>query len=140
MDEDASFRTTVVPELQKADAQLHNGDPAARIAMWSRRDPVTLFGAYYSGTGWDEILPVFEQLGREFSDCTRCEHEIVAAGQSGDLGYAVALEHTTAAIRDGGPRSYTLRVTTIFRREDGQWRVVHRHADNVVPPRAGHPA
>ena len=91
-DEDANFRTTVVPELQKADTQLHNGDPAARIAMWSRRDPVTLFGAFHSGTGWDEI------------------------------------------------RSYTLRVTTISRREGGQWRVVHRHADNVVPPRAGHPA
>jgi ketosteroid isomerase-like protein len=140
MDEDASFRTAAVPELQKADTQLHDGDATARIAMWSRNDPVTLFGAYYSATGWAAIHPVFQQLGREFSDCTRCEHEIVATGQSGDLGYVVALEHTTAAVGDGGPRSYSLRVTTIFRREDGQWRVVHRHADNLVPPRAGQPA
>ena len=34
---------------------------------------------------------------------------------------------------DGEPRTYTLRATHVYRREDGgQWRIVHRHAD--VPP------
>jgi hypothetical protein len=27
------------------------------------------------------------------------------------------------------PETFTLRVTTIFRREQGEWRVVHRHGD-----------
>jgi ketosteroid isomerase-like protein len=27
---------------------------------------------------------------------------------------------------------FELRVTTIFRLEDGQWRVVHRHADPIT--------
>jgi hypothetical protein len=26
-------------------------------------------------------------------------------------------------------------VTTIFRREDGAWRIVHRHADPITSPR-----
>jgi ketosteroid isomerase-like protein len=29
------------------------------------------------------------------------------------------------------PESYTLRVTTVFRREDGEWRVAHRHGDSL---------
>jgi ketosteroid isomerase-like protein len=30
---------------------------------------------------------------------------------------------------DGTPKKYALRVTTIFRREQGEWRIVHRHGD-----------
>ena len=33
----------------------------------------------------------------------------------------------------GGERAtYTLRATHVFRREDGEWRIVHRHGDH--PP------
>jgi ketosteroid isomerase-like protein len=32
---------------------------------------------------------------------------------------------------NGLPRSYTLRVTQVYRREDGDWKVAHRHADTV---------
>jgi ketosteroid isomerase-like protein len=34
-------------------------------------------------------------------------------------------------VGDAAPQAYELRVTTVFRREDGEWRVVHRHADPV---------
>ena len=30
----------------------------------------------------------------------------------------------------------SLRVTTVFRREDGEWRIVHRHADPITSPRS----
>jgi hypothetical protein len=29
----------------------------------------------------------------------------------------------------------SLRVTTIFRREDGEWRIVQGHADPITSPR-----
>jgi hypothetical protein len=32
-------------------------------------------------------------------------------------------------VGDGAPEPYALRVTTVFRWEDGEWKVVHRHAD-----------
>jgi ketosteroid isomerase-like protein len=123
------FLASTMPKLNEAEIALHNGDAAPRIRMWSHKDPVTLFGAARSGNGWREILPLFERLGATFSDCSSFENEVVATGASGDLAYLVAFEHTTASVAGEPPQPYVLRVTTVFRREDGEWKVVHRHAD-----------
>ena len=49
---------------------------------------------------------------------------------SGSAAAAIVAGATPAAhlpVTAGG--AYALRVTTVFRREDGRWRVVHRHGD-----------
>ena len=51
------------------------------------------------------------------------------AGVSGNLGYVVAIERSVAGTHGSPPQTFTLRVTTIFRREQGDWKVVHRHGD-----------
>ncbi|HEU5432734.1 MAG TPA: nuclear transport factor 2 family protein [Thermomicrobiales bacterium] len=129
MSETEEFLTSMLPRLTAADTALHNGDAAPRKAMWSTMDPVTLFGAALMAGGWPAIAATFDQLGARFSDCTSFDIEAVAAGASGDLAYLVAFEHTTASIGGDPPTPYTLRVTTVFRREAGAWKIVHRHAD-----------
>src|SRR3954462_8742261 len=124
-----AFLTTTMDRLTTAEIALHSGDPSPRMAMWSRRAPVTLLGAAISGRGWTEIEPIFEALGSSFTDCRSFDMEIIAAEASDDLAYLVALEHTTASINGAPAEPYTLRVTTVFRREDGGWKVVHRHGD-----------
>src|SRR5262245_56445688 len=131
MSETEEFLAATMPRLTEAEIAIHNGDAEPRIAMWSRDEPVTLFGAAVTKTGWAEARSTFEKLGSLFSGCTGYEIEVVAAGASGDLAYLVALEHTTASVNGAPPESYTLRVTTVFRREDGEWRVAHRHGDSL---------
>jgi ketosteroid isomerase-like protein len=126
-----AFLADVLPTVHEMDRALHNGDIGPRMRVWSHNDPVTVFGAVLSASGWDEIGPMFERLAERFSNCSSFEYEVVAAGVSGDLGYIAGFEHTTAAIGSGPPERYDLRVTTIFRREDGDWKIVHRHADPV---------
>jgi len=127
------FRTlrTLVQKWGKTEIALHNGDAGLRIAMWSHNDPMTVFGAALNVYGWTEIAPIFERLGSSLSNCTSYENEVVAAGASGDLAYIVAFEHTTASLNGEPPQPYVLRLTTVFRREDGEWKAVHRHADPV---------
>lgn len=132
MSEVDDFLAAAMPRLTEAEIALHNGDARPRIAIWSRNDPVTLFGAALGGIGWAKIGPIFERLGASFSNCTAYENEILAAGASGDLAYTVALEHTTASVNGAPPQPYMLRVTTVFRREDGQWKIVHRHGDPLA--------
>jgi ketosteroid isomerase-like protein len=123
----AEIHPRLVAELQA----LHNGDPQPRLAMWSTKDPVTLFGAGMSGSGPDKVSEIFRLIASRWSDCTDQRVEILAAGVSGDLAYTVGLEHTSVSL-DGVPVGpYTLRVTQVYRREDGGWKVVHRHGDQI---------
>ena len=115
------FLASVLPPLTAADTAIHNGDAGPRLAPWSRKDPVTLFGALQMKTGWREIAPIFEMLAARFSNCESFAYEVLAAGVSGDLAYIAGIEHTTAAVADAPAQAYELRVTTVFRREDGEW-------------------
>jgi ketosteroid isomerase-like protein len=118
-----------MPRLMEAETALHNGDSSPRAAIWSHKEPVTLFGAAATKSGWGQIGPKFDWLASNFSNCTSYENEVLATGVSGDLAYIVGIEHTTASVGGAAPKSYSLRVTTIFRHEDGEWKVVHRHGD-----------
>lgn len=126
------FLTAIRPQLDEVELALHNGDAVGRIAMWSRTEPLTLFGAAMNAVGWDQIHRVFETLGEQFSDCTVYRNEVLAAEAIGDLAYIVALEHITASINGAEPTPYLLRATTIFRREGSRWKVVHRHGDGIA--------
>jgi ketosteroid isomerase-like protein len=128
------FLTPTLARQIEAEKALHNGDSTLRMQMWSTRDPVTLFGAATSKSGWDEVSQVFLWLASRFSDCTAYRFELIAAGVSGDLAYTVGYEHTSVSI-DGVPvEPYTLRVTHLYRRENGEWKIVHRHGDPAPDP------
>jgi ketosteroid isomerase-like protein len=124
------FLTWVQTVLRDAEIALHNGDAAPRRAIWSRHDPVTVVGAWKAATGQQEVSDLFGLLEESFSDCTSYSFEMTAADVVGDLAYTVGYEHTQASV-NGVPRSYTLRATQVYRREDGDWKVAHRHADTV---------
>ena len=87
-----------------------------------------MLGAWKAATGRQDVDELFRLLEDSFSDCTSHAHDVVAADVSGDMAYTVGYEHTSASI-NGEPRTYTLRVTQVYRREDGEWKVAHRHAD-----------
>ncbi len=100
--------------------RVHEDGPAALLETWSRGDDVTTMnaaGGYERGQG--EVRGRWSWwAGRGVPmPATRIEHLACVAGA--DLAYTVALEHH-------GPR--VLRVTHVYRREDGGWKLVHRHA------------
>lgn len=125
------FLAEMLPQQRAAEQALHNGDVEPRLALWSRTDPVTLFGAKISASGWADLEPTFRKVASWFSESSEYQFEVTAAGASGDLAYTVGYEHNRVKL-NGEPGTYTLRVTHIYRREGGQWRIVHRHGD--FPP------
>ena len=120
--------------VDAAQVELQDGKPDAFKALWSRRDDITLSGGF-GGTiekGWGAIGRRLDWVGTQFSNGSNTIERLVAQ-ESGDLGYVVQLEHlrytvpgqTTESTRD-------YRVTMVFRRESGVWRIVHRQADSQM--------
>ena len=126
------FLTPTLARQLEAEQALINGDPGPRLAMWSTQEPVTVSGADKSVIGSEEARQVFHWLATRFSDLTDYRYELVAAGASGDLAYTLGYEHFTVSIDAGPVAPITLRVTHLYRREDGEWKTIHRHAD--APP------
>lgn len=125
------FLAWVNTALYDAERALHNGDASLRRALWSRNEPVSVLGAWRNANGQQELDQLFTSLGKSFSDCRSFELELLAYDVMGDMAYTAGLEHTSASV-DGKPRTYTLRVTQMYRREEGEWRVAHRHGDTVT--------
>lgn len=131
MTERDDFLTWLTTVLRPAELALHNGDAGPRRSLWSRNEPVSVLGAWRNAFGQLGIDELFTDLAESFSNCSSYEIELQACDVVGDMAYTAGLEHTTACV-DGQQRTYTLRATQVYRREDGQWRVAHRHGDTVT--------
>ena len=116
--------------LREAETALHNGDAEPRLTLWSSREPVSVLGAWRSATGQREVGELFRTLAETFSDCTSHVYDIVSADVIGDMAFTGGFERTQTSI-NGERGEYVLRVTQIYRREDGEWKVAHRHADTA---------
>jgi ketosteroid isomerase-like protein len=129
--ESEEFLAWATTSLFDAEVALHNGNAGPRRALWSRNEPVSVLGALRNAFGQVALDDLFRGLSNSFSDCTSYTFELQAYDVVGDMAYTAGLEHTSVSI-DGQPRSYTLRVTQVYRREGGDWKVVHRHGDAVT--------
>ena len=132
MSELDDFVTPTLARQYEAEQALINGDAGPRLAMTSMQDPVTVFGAKVPvRRGWNEVSQTVRWLAARWSDSTDYRFELVAADVSGDLAYMVGFEHIANSVVGVPVEPYTLRVTHVFRRENGEWKIAHRHADYI---------
>jgi ketosteroid isomerase-like protein len=124
-----------LPEFEAGIRAFINGDAARWKQNASRRDDVTIMGAWGAyEIGWREAGPRYDWAAARFRESgATVDVEYISSGTSGDLGYTVAIERSLVHLANSGkPAQMALRVTHIFRKEDGAWKLVHRHADPLI--------
>lgn len=130
MAEPEDFYRDFLPRFIEAQRDFHNGDPEPNMALWSTTDPVTLFAIRgMRNTGTEQLTNTFRRVAGWFSDVRDYEWELVASGDGGEMAYTVCIERYTASVDGGPPTPAESRSTHVFRREEGRWQAVHRHAD-----------
>jgi hypothetical protein len=128
-----SFRA-FLPRFEAGLDGFVNGDPTA----WNRHVSRTAQGSILGGFGGYEVsgkvdaryawaASQFEPSG------ATVRVEYLSTVVSGDLAYTVSIERSRVHVRGAGaPSPLALRVTHVFRRERGEWKLLHRHADPSV--------
>jgi ketosteroid isomerase-like protein len=124
------FVAQTVERHCRAVTGVRNGVPTAFIQQLSRNDPVTLFPASQpSQTGWGGVSRAIQRVASVYSSSDPVQFDVTAAALSGDLAYIVGHERAASSISGGAHEDLDLRVTQVYRREHGEWKLVHRHAD-----------
>jgi hypothetical protein len=100
VDEIEEFRATMLARQAEAEeAFVTRADPGPRMKLWSRRDPVTLFGAIgMSEAGWDKLSEIFPWVAARFSNVSdfRFDDEVVQV--NGDMAYTLGFERFNGSI------------------------------------------
>ena len=133
---DAEDFNQVVERYHLALGEFMKGNPAPAKELFSQRDDVTLgnpFGPF--ARGWMQVAETMEKAASHYRDGDATGFDSVAKCVTSNLAYLVEVEQLRSKV---GGRSdvapLALRATSIFRPEDGLWKIVHRHADPITTP------
>jgi len=55
----------------------------------------------------------------------------------GMMGMARSIQHFTWKNKDGKPQAATIRVTDVFHKTKGEWKIIHSHISVPVDPKTG---
>jgi ketosteroid isomerase-like protein len=120
-------------ELAAAQRDFMNGDATALQVLYSHREDVTVMGGFGGfERGWAEVGPRLAWAASHFHGGDYSQHNIsMTVGRN--VACLVCLERWARNDRDGRPVPVMeLRVTQTFRLEGDRWRLMHRHADELV--------
>jgi ketosteroid isomerase-like protein len=126
---------------EDAAAAYVRGDAAPLDKVVARASPASFFGPNGGHReGATEVAATYDQGAKAFHPTGESQLEILQSGESGDLAFWTGIQR--AVVQMAGhhkPMPMDLRITEVFRREEGDWKLVHRHADTLVteqPPKA----
>jgi ketosteroid isomerase-like protein len=127
---DSDFLATVTRRQEEAEAALVMGDAGRRTKLWSHRDPVSLFAAVGpSVVGSSQVHAMLPDVAARLANGSHVHFEVVAHDVLGEIGWIAGFSRFNVSI-DGAPaRDYVLRLTQIYRREDGEWKMTHEHSN-----------
>ena len=128
---------SAIEQSHAALGAILNGDPSVYQALYSDAVDVTLgnpFGPYARGR--QKVETTLAGAASHYRDGEVTGVELIANYASDDLARIVEVERGRAKVGGGEELvQVALRVTSVFRLEQGAWKLVHRHADPITTPR-----
>lgn len=134
----ASEFDPVIERYHAALLEFFRGNSQPAADLYSESEDATLanpFGGVVRGRV--DVTDRMAKAAENYQDGDVVSFETFASSVLGDIAYLVEIERYRVRVAGSQrPEDVALRVTSIFRREAGEWRIVHRQADTRVGPQA----
>ena len=109
--------------------RMIDGDPQPMMEVWSHgSDVANMHPTGGRQIGWEEVRASWEQAAQAFSKGLVSIVSLVVVPLSDDVAYTLGTEHGQATLGDKTV-GIDWRVTNIYRREEGEWKMVLHHTD-----------
>ena len=123
-----------IEKYHQANIEFNKGNAASILEIFTERDDVSLAQPLGpTARGRKQVVETAQRNASYFRDGESLGFENIVKSVSSDFAFIV--ENERYKVKVGGSQDFdriTLRVTSIFRLEDGGWKMVHRHADPIV--------
>jgi ketosteroid isomerase-like protein len=128
----------VIELSHTASLEIINGNAQPFVELYSQREDVTLanpFGGIARGP--ENVRQTLERAASYYRDGEIVSIDNFETWLAVDILGTVEVERLRARVAGReNLDEVALRVTSIFRHEEDEWRLVHRHADTRVGPQA----
>jgi ketosteroid isomerase-like protein len=113
----------------KALNEMFTGEVAPMVDVWSHADDVTYMGPGGGmQLGWDQVLASWEsQAGLTLGGKIEAADLQIVIGT--DLAVTYCYEIGENETADGEPENVSIRATNVYRKENGQWKMIGHHTD-----------
>jgi ketosteroid isomerase-like protein len=131
-DQHDDFDAFMRRRIQASDAFV-NGDHGPLGAISTDNPPATLFGPKGDCVAGPAAVNAANREGAaHFGPGSDNRFDVMHCAADGDLAYWTGIQRSVVNVKgQAQPVPMDLRVTEIFRREDGAWKLIHRHADRL---------
>lgn len=119
--------------------EIARGNPDSFFELYSHGDDATLANPYGPpARGWSQIEDAGRRAASNYRDGRALGFDSFARYTTADLGYILEIERFETKVAGSDEVTpVALRVTSIFRLEEGVWKLLHRHADPITTRRPG---
>ncbi len=123
----------IIEKTHLALKEFYKGNPESYRKLYSSKNDISLLGAQGGfSVGQKDVLEHLTTRASWFRAGENVSWESLVKFATDDLGYVIEIEHFDAKVGGSDIVSVALRATTVYRKENGEWKIIHRQGDPLV--------